>query len=64
MSQMINNICHILNHERDMAADVATDVTADMNVDMAVDMADDVHADTPCFHGPVSSDPNIFSLLI
>jgi hypothetical protein len=39
-----------------------------MNIDMAVDIyvnvADNVNADNPCFHGPISNDPNIFSLLI
>jgi hypothetical protein len=31
---------------------------------MNVDVADNVNTDNPCFHRPVSSDPNIFSLLI
>jgi hypothetical protein len=51
-----------------MAIDVDIDVAADMNVDMAADMdvdvADDMDADNPCFHGPVSSGPNIFGLII
>jgi hypothetical protein len=51
-----------------MAADVDIDVAANMDVDTAVDMdvdvADDVVVDRPCFHGPVSSGPNIFGLLI
>jgi hypothetical protein len=55
-----------------MTADVDVDVAADMNIDMAidmavdmdVDMADDVDAENPYFHGPVSSGPNIFGLLI
>jgi hypothetical protein len=72
MSQMLNSIRHILNRECDMAADVDVDVAADMDVHMAidkafdtdVDVADDVDADSPCFHGPVSSDPNIFGLLL
>jgi hypothetical protein len=46
-----------------MAADVATDMDVDMatgmTVDMNVDVLDDVDADNPCFHGPVSSGPNI-----
>jgi hypothetical protein len=51
-----------------MAADVDIDVAANMDVDTAVDMdvdvADDVVVDRPSFHGPVSSGPNIFGLLI
>ena len=68
----LDSIRHRLNHERDMAANVDVDVAADMDVDMAIDMdvdinidmADDVDANSPYFHGPVSSDPNIFGLLI
>jgi hypothetical protein len=55
-----------------MAIDVDVNVAADMDVDMAIDMAadinidvaDDMDANSPCFHGPVSSGPNIFNLLI
>jgi hypothetical protein len=51
-----------------MAVDVDLDVAANMGVDMAADMdvdvADDMDTDMPCFCGPVSSGPNIFSLLI
>jgi hypothetical protein len=72
MSQTMDNICHRLNHERDMAIDVDVDVATDMDVDMAIDMdvdmyadvADDMDANSPCFYGPVSSGPNIFGLLI
>jgi hypothetical protein len=72
MSQTLDSIRHILNHECDMTTDVEVDVSADMDVDMAidmavdmdVDMADDVDADSPCFYGPVSGGSNIFDLLI
>jgi hypothetical protein len=47
-----------------MTADVNVNITTDMVIDMNTDMANDVNADSPCFHGPVSSDPNIFGLLI
>jgi hypothetical protein len=51
-----------------MAADVNVNITTDIDIDMVIDMntdmANDVNADSPCFHGPVSSDPNIFGLLI
>jgi hypothetical protein len=55
-----------------MATDMDVNVAADMDVDMAIDMAadinidvaDDMDANNPCFHGPVSSGPNIFNLLI
>jgi hypothetical protein len=43
---------------------VTADVATNMDIDMIVDMTDDVDAESPCFHEPVSSDPNIFSLLI
>jgi hypothetical protein len=47
---------------------IGMDVAADMDIHMAagtdVDVADDMDADSPCFHGPVSSGPNIFGLLI
>jgi hypothetical protein len=65
---MLDSIRHRLNREHDIAADVDIDVTTDMDVDMAADMdvdvADDMDAHNPCFHGPVSSDTNILSLLI
>jgi hypothetical protein len=51
-----------------MTVDVDIDVVADMDVDMAADMDVDVEdvmdADSPCFHGAVSSGPNIFGLII
>jgi hypothetical protein len=56
MSQTLDSIHHRLSHERDVAADMA--------IDMDVDMTDDMDADSLCFHGPVSSDPNIFGLQI
>jgi hypothetical protein len=37
---------------------------ADMDVGVAIDMDVDVDSDSPCFHGLVSSEPNIFGLLI
>jgi hypothetical protein len=68
----LDSIRHRLNHERDMVANVDVDVAADMDVDisigiavdMDIDMAHDVDVDSPCFHGPVSSGPNIYGLLI
>jgi hypothetical protein len=64
----LDSIHHRLNHERDMTADVNVNITTDIDIDMVIDMntdmANDVNADSPCFHGPVSSDPNIFGLLI
>jgi hypothetical protein len=48
----------------DVAADMDVDMAIDMDVDINIDMADDVDANSPYFHGPVSSDPNIFGLLI
>jgi hypothetical protein len=60
----LDSIHHRLSHERDVAADVDVDVAADMAIDMDVDMTDDMDTDSPCFHGPVSSDPNIFGLQI
>jgi uncharacterized alkaline shock family protein YloU len=68
MSQMLDSIHHRLNRERDMTADMNVNVAADMDVDIDVDVVvdidvdviDDVDADSPCFHGPVSNDPNIF----
>jgi hypothetical protein len=47
-----------------MAADMDVDMAIDMAVDMDVDVADDVDADSPYFHGPVSTGPNIFGLQI
>jgi hypothetical protein len=47
-----------------MAADVDVDVATDVAADKGVDMTDDVDADSPCFHGLVSSGQNIFGLLI
>jgi hypothetical protein len=68
MSQTFDSIRHRLNRERDMAADVDIDVVVDMDVSMAIDLAVDMDVDvdteSPCFHGPVSSAPNIFGLLI
>jgi hypothetical protein len=40
------------------------DIAINMTVNMDVDMADDMNADNSCFLKQVSSDPNIFSLLI
>jgi hypothetical protein len=40
------------------------DVAIGMVIDMDVDVIDDVDVDRPCFHGPVSSGPNIFGLQI
>jgi hypothetical protein len=47
-----------------MAADIYVYMAIEMVVYIDVDVADDVDADTSCFHGPVSSCPNIFDLLI
>jgi hypothetical protein len=47
-----------------MTTDVDIDVTADMDIDMNVDVADTMNADSPCFHGLVSSSTNIFGLQI
>jgi hypothetical protein len=56
----VTNISHRLNHEHNMS----TNVTANVNIDIAIDIYVNVNADNPCFHGPISSDPNIFSPLI
>jgi hypothetical protein len=61
---MLDSIHHGLNREWDMTANMATDMDVNMVVDLDVDVADNVDADSPCFHGPVSSGPNIFVLLI
>jgi hypothetical protein len=48
------------NMDVDVAADTDIDMAIDMAADKGVHMADDVDADSPCFHGPVPSGPNIF----
>jgi hypothetical protein len=48
----------------DIAADMDVDMTINMTTEMDVDMVDDMDADNPCFHGPISSGPNSFGLLI
>jgi hypothetical protein len=51
-----------------MAADVDVEMAANMGINMAtnkdVDVADDMDTNNPCFHGPVSSGPYIFGLII
>jgi hypothetical protein len=48
----------------DVDVDVAVDMDVSMAIDLAIDMDVDMDAESPCFHRPVSSAPNIFGLLI
>jgi hypothetical protein len=54
----------VANVDVNVAADMDVDMAIGMVVDMDVDMADDVDTNSPCFHGLVSSGPNIFGPLI
>jgi hypothetical protein len=51
--------CHfVIDHLKfiiNMTADMDIDMAIDMAIDMDVDEADDMDADSPCFHGPISS---------
>jgi hypothetical protein len=38
-----------------MTADMDVDMAIYMAIDMDVEEADDMDADSPCFHGPISS---------